>query len=81
MPALSCQRFADLLGDYTEGVLPFDERAAMDAHALACPSCSALRADYQRVPGVVRKATDVEMPSGAKGRLRRALTRAWRRRR
>jgi len=80
MVELSCQRFADLLGDYVDGALADVDRDAMEAHCVACESCRAFVADYERVPGVVRKATDVSMPSEAKARLRRLLSRAWRHR-
>jgi anti-sigma factor RsiW len=66
------------MGDYFDGALPADERAAVDAHRLACAPCSELFATYQRIPGLVRQATDVSMPSGARARLRRLLSRAWR---
>jgi hypothetical protein len=77
MGDLSCQRFTDLLGEHVEGALGSDEEAAMAAHALTCSRCSELRADYERLPGVVRRATDAAMPPGAKARLRRLLSRAW----
>ena len=81
MGDLSCERFADLLGDYVEGVLPAEQRPAMEAHLGACSRCSDLLADYRRIPEVVRRATDVAMPSGAKARLRHLLSRVWRWRR
>jgi len=77
MGDLSCERFTDLLGDYVEGVLRSDDRPAMDAHLLDCAQCSELLADYERLPGLVRRATHVAMPAGAKARLRRLLSRAW----
>jgi anti-sigma factor RsiW len=77
MEDLSCQRFTDLLSDFVEGRVPPEELRAMDAHRLACARCSELLADYERIPGVVRRATDASMPAGAKARLRRLLSRAW----
>lgn len=77
MGNMSCQRFTELLGDYVEGRLQSDERPAMDAHLLACARCSELFADYERLPGLVRRATHVALPAGARARLRRLLSRAW----
>jgi anti-sigma factor RsiW len=81
MGDLSCDRFTDLLGQYVEGRLPSDERLSMEAHLLACPRCDQLVADYERIPGIARRATNVTMPAGAKARLRWILSHAWRRRR
>jgi anti-sigma factor RsiW len=80
MGDLSCQNFVDLLGDYVDGRVPNAELAAMGVHRLACASCRELQSEYERVPGLVRQATDVAMPRGARARLRRLLSRAWRRR-
>jgi hypothetical protein len=75
MRELSCPRFIDRLGDYVEGILPPAEVASMDAHRAGCASCRDLLAEYRRVPGVVRRATDVGMPTGARARLHRLLSR------
>ena len=81
MGELSCQRFADRLGDYVEGALAAEERTAMSAHRLACRECGALLRDYERLPGLVRRATLASLPAGAWARLQRLLARAWRGRR
>ncbi len=76
MGNVSCKHFVDQMGDYVEGILPSDQRLAMDAHRIGCPQCRGLLADYERIPGVVRRATDVVMPLDARARLRRFLSRA-----
>ena len=80
MGDLSCERFAELLGDYVDGVLKPLDVEAVEAHRLACPPCAELLADYERIPALVRRATNLSMPSGAKARLRRLLAHGWRRR-
>lgn len=80
MGELSCERFVNLLSDYAEGALPSDDLTAMNAHLLACEGCRQLLADYESIPAVVRRATNIAMPSGAQARLRRLLAHAWRRR-
>ncbi len=77
MEDISCARFTELVGDLVEGSLPADVRSAMEAHLLACPRCRTLRGEYVGVADVVRNATDVRMPLGARARLRRVLARLW----
>jgi hypothetical protein len=77
MGDLSCQRFTDLARDYVDGKLPPEDVRPMSAHRLTCARCNKLLADYERIPEVVRRATDASMPAGAKARLRRILSRAW----
>ncbi len=69
----------ELVGDHVEGILPIAERAAFDAHLRACARCRDLLDGYVRVGGVVRRATDVPMPLGARARLRRLLSHLWHR--
>jgi anti-sigma factor RsiW len=80
MEDLSCARFTELVGDHVEGVLSTDLRSAMEAHLLGCSRCRALLDEYIGVAEVVRRATDVQMPLGARARLRRVLARLWHRR-
>jgi anti-sigma factor RsiW len=75
-----CARFTDLVGDYVDDVLTAEARSAMEAHRLGCPRCRAMLDEYVRVADVVRRATDVRMPLGARARLSRALARLWHRR-
>jgi len=79
MGDLTCERFAELVGDQVEGILPSAERAAFDAHLRTCAHCRDLLDGYVRVAGVVRRATDVAMPLGARARLRRLLSHLWHR--
>jgi anti-sigma factor RsiW len=81
MGDLSCQRFVDLVGDYLEGLLAPEERKAMTAHRLECRECSELLGDYERIPGLVRRATHATVPAGAQARLWRLLAQALGRRR
>jgi anti-sigma factor RsiW len=80
MADLGCSAFESGLADYVDNRLPSRDRAAMDAHRAACPACTALFADYLALPGIVRDATQAEMPSDARAQLRRLLARTWRRR-
>jgi hypothetical protein len=80
MGELTCQKFADLVGDYVERRLKAEQALAMDGHRLACQECRDLLTDYRRIPEILRRATDVKLPAGAQARLRRLLAHAWRRR-
>jgi hypothetical protein len=48
-PTLTCDQFADTLADFLEREVNEATRAAMDAHALACPECGPLLADLRKL--------------------------------
>ncbi|HEX8795179.1 MAG TPA: zf-HC2 domain-containing protein [Polyangiaceae bacterium] len=79
MTDLTCARCAELLGDYVDGRLAPDRVAAIEQHVQSCTACAALVRDYELVPGLVRRATDVPMPHDVEMRLRRLLAVARRR--
>jgi anti-sigma factor RsiW len=81
MADLTCDRCAELLGDYVEGRLAADVLVALEGHVASCAACAALVRDYKAVPGFVRGATDVRMPHDVEVRLRRLLALAWREKR
>lgn len=78
MADLTCDRCAELLGDYVEGLLASDVLAALERHVGSCAACAALARDYEAIPGLVRGATDVPMPHDVEVRLRRLLALASR---
>jgi anti-sigma factor RsiW len=78
MGAVTCEVFVEHMGDYVDGVLRSEERSHMVEHALSCPKCAEAFAQYERIPEVVRSATDVPLPLYARVRLRRLLKMAWR---
>lgn len=78
MADLTCDRCAELLGDYVDGRLAADVLGALEEHVASCDACAALVRDYEAIPGFVRRATDASMPHDVEVRLRRLLTLAWR---
>jgi anti-sigma factor RsiW len=78
MADLTCDRCADVLGDYLEGRLAPDVVGALEAHVASCAGCAALVRDYEIIPAFLRGATDVRMPLEVEVRLRRLLAVAWR---
>jgi len=70
MAEVSCERCADLLGEWAEGALAAPERDALEAHIASCIPCAALARDYWSVSAFVRRLTDVELPPDAQARLR-----------
>jgi len=80
MADLTCDRCTELLGDYVEGRLEPDVVGALEEHVGACPACAALAHDYEAIPGLARRATDVRMPHDVETRLRRLLALAWKKR-
>jgi len=75
MAQLSCERFVEQMGEYIEGRLSRGQELAMNTHRLRCRRCGELLSDYARLPGELRKATDVALPPGARARLARRLAR------
>ena len=81
MPPISCDTFVDGLGDYVDGALAKERQSELEQHAAACPRCMEFMLQYTRVGPLVRKATDVPMPTDVQARLRRLVSRASRSRR
>jgi uncharacterized protein with PIN domain len=81
MAEISCEECADLLGEWAEGALADDLRDALQAHMARCARCSSLARDYWKASALARRVTDVQMPSGARARLRQLIAMALRRKR
>ena len=69
MEDLTCERWSELLRGYVDGALALDDRAAVEVHAASCAACHQFLEDYLAVPGLVRRATDVSIPSDVRRRL------------
>jgi hypothetical protein len=52
------------LGPYLEGDLPLQQRALVDAHLDACPSCAEELTELRGTIGLLRSLPDVEPPPG-----------------
>ncbi len=81
MAAMRCERFLALIGGYVDGSLAAEMSLAMDVHRTVCASCREVLDGYERLPAVLRRATDVPMPPSAQRRLGRHLASVWRPRR
>ena len=73
MKNVACASGIDLLMDYLEGVLPAEDRAAVETHVAGCPGCAAFMASYRDTPRIVRDATAVAMPADLEASLLEAL--------
>jgi anti-sigma factor RsiW len=73
MKNTACTSGVEMLMEYLEGALAAEERAAIDAHAAACPRCVAFIASYRETPRIVREATTIEMPADLETSLLAAL--------
>lgn len=73
MKEIACASGVELLMDYLEGVLPPDQRAALDAHVAGCPRCVAFLSSYRETPRLLREATAATLPSDIQASLRAFL--------
>ncbi|HET8645271.1 MAG TPA: zf-HC2 domain-containing protein [Vicinamibacteria bacterium] len=71
--ALACADGVPVLMDYLEGVLPAEERAAIDAHLSGCARCVAFVKSYAETPRILRAATAAAMPDEMRAALARFL--------
>jgi anti-sigma factor RsiW len=69
MTDVRCVSGVELLADYLEGLLPPDIRASLEQHVLGCERCQAFVASYQATPGILRAATDTELPDELRRKL------------
>lgn len=54
---LSCQEIVELVTDYLEGTMPFDERARFEQHLVICDACALYLAQMRetlRATGALR---------------------------
>ena len=80
MTEIVCASGVARLMEYLDGVLPPDERAAIDAHVAGCPRCTAFVASYCATPRIVRDACATDVPADVETALRaflRAQTNAF----
>lgn len=73
MTDLTCRDGAELLMDYLEGVVSRDVRTTIDVHLAGCRNCERFVRSYRETPRILRTATAVEMPAGARASLKRFL--------
>jgi anti-sigma factor RsiW len=73
--AVACVNGVDWLMDYLEGTLPAPQRVTLDAHLQDCARCVAFIRSYRATPGILRVATQTEMPEEARESLRLFLAR------
>ena len=71
MNDLTCERWSERLAGYIDGALAPGDRAAFEAHATSCGACRQFLNEYMNVPSIVRRATDVAIPSEVRARLAR----------
>jgi hypothetical protein len=58
----TCEQVESRLSDYLDGLLAGPERAALDAHAAACPECAPLLASVRALVGEMHAMEEVEAP-------------------
>jgi len=73
MKAIACVSGVERLMDYQEGVLPAEERTAIDDHVAGCPRCAAFVASYCDTPRILREATAAALPARVEASLKAFL--------
>ena len=73
MTTLTCRDGAALLAEYFDDVLPFETRAAVDAHLSGCPRCVAFVSAYRATSRILRECTTFEIPPRLAESLQRFL--------
>ena len=73
MTEFSCERCAEQLGEYADGVLGEESCRALEEHVARCADCARLVREYRAIPELVRRATDVAPPPDFRARLAKLL--------
>ncbi|HBZ72368.1 MAG TPA: hypothetical protein DEP35_22585 [Deltaproteobacteria bacterium] len=60
---------SDRLGPYLEGDLPLQQRALVDAHLDACPSCAEELKELRATIGLLRSLPEIEAPTNLASRV------------
>ena len=70
---MNCRRTINALMDYQDRRLRTDRRTALESHLAMCPRCVEFLHAYRAVSQIVRRVTEMELPSGVQSRLRARL--------
>ena len=60
---MNCPEFETILADYLDGALAPVERAAVDEHAAACPSCAGFMQEVATGVNLLSEAQEIEPPA------------------
>lgn len=66
---MDCSRLVQLLADYLDGVLPADQREALERHLGGCPDCDAFLRTYRTTVALLRTLRDADLPQALRERL------------
>ena len=67
--AVDCRRMVDFLGDYVDGDMKADVKAAVDNHLAACAPCVAFLRQYKFAPEAVRRTLMANVPKDLEDRV------------
>ncbi|HXH25714.1 MAG TPA: zf-HC2 domain-containing protein [Vicinamibacterales bacterium] len=70
---MTCQRYEPDIGDYVDGTLPGDARAALEGHLASCAACRALAADLRAIRAAARELPPHDVPPHVWTRLAAAF--------
>lgn len=70
---MNCSDYQELLVDWLDGALPYEEHAAVSAHVAHCGECQAEVDEWQSVFGALRRALRHPYPVAAYTELQEAI--------
>ena len=70
---MNCRQTVDALMDYLEFRLPPDLRLTIEGHLAECPRCVEFLSAYRAISQIVRRTTQIELPSVVQARLRASI--------
>jgi anti-sigma factor RsiW len=60
---MTCEELVELVTEYLEGALPYEDRARFEAHVAACPGCETYLTQVESTIALARAGGDQVAPS------------------
>jgi anti-sigma factor RsiW len=67
---VTCDSLHSQMSSYLDGELPALTCAAIDQHALSCPKCADLIAEFRAATGLCQSAANAPLPEDVRARAR-----------
>src|SRR5438105_658784 len=60
---MDCRDVRDQLSDWVDGLLPLQQRAAVDTHLSSCAACAGVVRDLERIRDAARQLGPIDPPA------------------